>query len=43
MQMGQNSSYRVNSGQKLALYMSAPADAATLLTAAASVYWIGVG
>jgi hypothetical protein len=43
LQMGQNSSYRVNSGQKLAVYMSAPNDAATLLTAAASVYWIGVG
>jgi len=43
LQMGQNSSYRVNSGQKLALYVSAPSDSTTLLTAAASVYWIGVG
>ncbi len=42
MQMGQNSCYRVNSGQKLAVYMSAPNDSTTLLTAAASVYWISI-
>jgi len=42
LQMGQNSAYRVNSGQKLAVYMSAPNDATTLVTAAASVYWISI-
>jgi hypothetical protein len=42
LQMGQNSAYRVNSGQKLAIYMSAPNDVTTLLTAAASVYWISI-
>jgi hypothetical protein len=42
IQMGQNSAYRVNSGQKFALYMSAPNDATTLLTAVASIYWINI-
>jgi hypothetical protein len=42
IQMGQNSAYRVNSGQKFALYMSAPNDAYTLLTAVASIYWINI-
>jgi hypothetical protein len=42
LQMGQNSAYRVNSGQKIALYMSAPNDATTLVTAAATVYWISI-
>ena len=42
IQMGQNSAYRVNCGQKFALYMSAPNDAPTLLTAVASIYWINI-
>jgi hypothetical protein len=42
LQMGQNSAYRVNSGQKLALYMSAPNDVTTLVVAAATVYWISI-
>jgi hypothetical protein len=42
IQMGQNSAYRVNCGQKFALYMSAPNDATTLLTAVASIYWINI-
>ena len=39
VQMGQNSFYSVNSGQKIALYASAPNDANTLLSGVATVFW----
>lgn len=40
VQMGQNSYYTVNSGQKIAVYASAPNDASTLLSGVATVFWI---
>lgn len=39
VQMGQNSYYTVNSGQKIVIYASAPNDAATLLSGVATVFW----
>lgn len=41
IQMGQNSFYSVNSGQKIVLYASAPNDATALLAGVATVFWFG--
>jgi hypothetical protein len=40
IQMGQNSYYSVNSGQKIVLYASAPNDANTLLSGVGTVFYI---
>jgi hypothetical protein len=40
IQMGQNSYYSVNSGQKIVIYASAPNDASTLLSGIATVFYI---
>ena len=40
MQMGQNTYYRVNQGQKIALYASSPNDVTALLSAVLTAFWI---
>lgn len=40
IQMGQNSYYSVNSGQKIVIYASAPNDATALLAGVATVFYI---
>jgi hypothetical protein len=40
IQMGQNSYYSVNSGQKIVIYASAPNDATVLLSGIATVFYI---
>jgi hypothetical protein len=40
IQMGQNTYYSVNSGQKIVLYASAPNDATTLLSGIGTVFYI---
>jgi hypothetical protein len=40
VQMGQNSYYRVNQGQKIAVYASSPNDVTVLLSAVLTCFWI---
>jgi hypothetical protein len=40
LQMGQSSYYRVNQGQKIAIYASSPNDVTALMLAVVTAYWI---
>ena len=40
VQMGQNTYYRVNQGQKIAIYAASPNDVSVLLSAVLTVFWI---
>lgn len=42
LQMGQSSFYRVNQGQKIAIYASAPNNAGALVSAVVTAYWIPI-
>jgi hypothetical protein len=42
LQMGQNSYYTVNSGQRIAIYAASPNNANNRLSGIATVFWIGI-